>query len=157
MTGRGEERRRGEGIPQWSPSSLPAGLQHLISSSPDRCCLPYLRTVGLWPGNHTWDSETPHHFILPHHLQHQQNLPLALALSPSLWDDRAPIYCISSLLLTVGWLMILGLSLSVAITTNIGIQILPRTLYVILLRAMFEFLSTEQKRVAKSVKCNCAI
>ena len=41
-TGDDWERRRGgeeeeeEGIPQWSPSSLPPGLQHLISSSPDR-------------------------------------------------------------------------------------------------------------------------
>ena len=47
LGGEEERRRGGEGIPQWSPSSLPAGLQHLISSSLDRCCLPYLRTVGL--------------------------------------------------------------------------------------------------------------
>ena len=39
--------------------------------------------------------------------------------------------------------MMCGSSLSVAITTNIGIQILPQT-YVILLPAMVEFPSAEQ-------------
>ena len=140
MTGRGGEEEEEEGIPQWSPSSLPPGLQHLISSSPDRH-QPSL------PRNSRAVTRQPHmihlntHHLIIHHL-HLLHLHHLLLLSLPLYEMIKHQYIFSS---TDWWLVDDGGFVFICCynyqhrNTTIASDF-----YVIILRAMFEFPSAEQ-------------